>query len=85
MAVLTDAQKVETQRLLESLAQDRGYSIDYVKSSVSAAVQALEDEYETNVRTQFSTAIETAAPGIFTNPQKKVIGKAWLKIKFGLE
>jgi hypothetical protein len=81
MAVLTAAQLTE---LRQGVA--RGVtSINYTKAQANAALQALEDYFENTARAGFSSAIEAAAPGVFTNAQKKQLGKYWLLQKAGRE
>ena len=69
---------------MQKLAEQRGFPINYTKPQVNAAFQALENRFET-VRPGFYTAIEVAAPGIFSNLQKRAIFKIWLSGKAGVE
>jgi hypothetical protein len=60
-------------------------SVTWTKAQVNAAIQALEDWFDTTGRAGAAAAIESAAPGVFTNAQKKLIGKYWLAQKSGRE
>jgi hypothetical protein len=60
-------------------------SVTWTKAQVNAAIQALEDWFDTTGRQEAAAAIESAAPGVFTNAQKKLIGKYWLTQKSGRE
>jgi hypothetical protein len=60
-------------------------SQSWTKPQVNAAIQALEDWWDTSGRAAAGAAIEAAVPGVFTNQQKKVIGKYWLVQKAGRE
>ncbi len=78
MAVLTDAQKTELRQAVAALVA----TVPWNKAQVNAAVQALEDWYETSGRAAAGSAIETAVPGVFTAAQKKKIGAVWLLQKY---
>lgn len=77
MAALTIEQQAELRRAMAA----RLATVPYTKPQVNAAIQALEDWWETSGRAAAGAAIEAAAPGIFTAPLKKEIGKAWLRQK----
>ena len=55
--------------------------ISHTKPQVNAVCQAAEDWFEAN-RAALNTALEAAAPGVFSLVQKRVIVKAWLRQKF---
>lgn len=57
----------------------------WTKPQVNAALDALDDWFETSGRAAAGAAIEAAVPGVFTGPQKRVIGKYWLATRSGLE
>ena len=79
MAVLTPQELSDhRQQLYQFVAEN---ARNFSKPQLHAAFQAVEDRFEA-VRASFGTAIETAAPGVFTAPQKAQIVKAWLEIKF---
>ncbi len=60
-------------------------TVPWDKAAINAALQALEDWYEAE-RTQVNALIDTAAaPFVFTNPQKKVLAKHFLRQKFRRE
>ena len=90
MAVLTAQELADMRRLLR---QEWTTPIDFTKATINACFQALEDEYERTAsqsRPGFKLAgsadIDTAAsPKVFTNPEKKKIGRAYLGCKFQLE
>lgn len=57
----------------------------HTKGTIDAALQAMEDEWETNTRTAMSSAIDTAiSPATMTNTEKKTVGKWWMRKKFDL-
>lgn len=62
---------------------DGEVSLDWDKATINAAIQALEDWYETSGRVAASTAIDAAtAPYVFSNPIKKKIGRWWFRMRF---
>jgi hypothetical protein len=71
--------------LRQRCAADATGGVTWTKAQVNAAVQALEDWFDTTGRAGAAAAIESAAPGVFTNTQKKLIGKYWLAQKSGRE
>lgn len=77
MAILTNDQLGDLRRGTE---MDRT-PLTHTKTQVNAAFQAIEDRFEA-VRASFGTAIETAAPGVFSGPQKIALVKFWLRSKF---
>lgn len=90
MAVLTSAQLGNMRRRLR---EEWATPIDFTKTTINAVFQAVEDEYERNTNIlgpgfELSAAavIDTAAsPETFTNPEKKMIGRAYLGEKHDLE
>lgn len=81
MAVLTSKQ---LDACREGMYQD-GVSVTYTKSQMNAALQAVEDKFE-SVRASFSTAIDTAtAPLVLTLAQKKKVFAYWALSKFAIE
>ena len=66
--------------LRAEVAADQGV-IAHTKPQINAAFQAIENWYEAN-RASLGTAIEAAAPGVFTAAQKRRLGKYWLRLKF---
>jgi len=81
MAILNPTQLAQIRNGCEKVEPN----INYIKPQINAAIQALEDYFENTARAGFGAAIEAAAPGIFTNAQKKRIGRFYLFLKFGLE
>lgn len=80
MAVLTPAQLAPSrQDFVSTLAAPT-----FTKTPINAALQAIEDWFESN-RAAIGSAIETAAPGAFTNAQKTKLVKFYLSYKLGLE
>lgn len=79
MAVLASNKLALFRQLL---ARNEG-EVTWVKADVNAAAQALEDWWETTARGLAGAEMESAAPGKFSNAQKKLIGKFWLEHKFG--
>ena len=77
MAVLSPTQLAELRR---GCAQD--VAVNYTKAQVNAALQAVEDWMEATARAEIATAIELAAPGVFTGPQKKSIFRWFMRQKF---
>ncbi len=78
MAVLTGDELAKMRREFST-----GNAVDFTKPDINAALQAIEDAWENTVRAMLSTAIDNAGAFVFTNAQKKAIGKPWLKHKFG--
>jgi hypothetical protein len=86
MAVLTADELVSLRRKLAHLAEATGLPIDYVKSEVNDAFQAIEDWWELPAtKADISNAIDASTAFSFTNEQKKKIGKFWLELKAGKE
>jgi hypothetical protein len=80
MAVLTASELAE---LRNGVANSGTQS--WTRAQVNAALQAVEDYFEDTARAGFGSAIEAAAPGVFTNAQKKRIGAYWLLQKYRRE
>jgi hypothetical protein len=79
MAILTGDQLAELRRGIAGEA----VSVNWSKSTANAATQAIEDWYEAQ-RASLGAQIDSAtSPFVFTNSQKKSLGKFWLKQKFG--
>lgn len=57
----------------------------WTKAEVNAALQAIEDYFETTARAGLGAAIEAAAPGRFSNARKKRLVAYWLLQKFDRE
>lgn len=81
MAILTADQMTQIRNLVEK----SGVPIDYRKTQINAAMQAVEDFFENTGKAAINNAIETACPMIFTAFQKKQIVKYWLLSKTGRE
>ena len=83
MAQLTAEQLARLRR--EFVRKLGNVAIDFDKSIINAAFQAIEDWYEAN-KAQISTDIDEAtAPYVFTPQQKKWLGAFWLLLKSGRE
>jgi hypothetical protein len=81
MAVLTDEQRAELRRAVASASE----VVTWDKSAINAALQACEDWYEAE-RPVVSGLIDTAtSPFVFTNPQKKMLARYFLRQKFSRE
>ncbi len=59
-------------------------AVDYTKTELAGALQAIEDWFEAN-RASISSAIDAGTLFSFTNPQKVLLTKYWLYSKFGRE
>lgn len=78
MAILASPEFGAIRRDLE----DEAIPINYQKAQVNTALQAIEDSFETTCKTALNSAIETAAPGVFTAAQKRAMVKRYLYRKF---
>lgn len=78
MAMLTSPELGAIRRDLE----DESIAITYQKAQVNAAIQAIENSFETTCKAALNNAIETAAPGVFTAAQKRAMVKRYLYRKF---
>lgn len=87
MAVLTASQLIEIQRDCERHFNGAQIPINYVKSQLKAAAQAIENVFESAAfKNAISSAIDTAtAPLVLTVAQKKALVKYWLRVKFNIE
>lgn len=78
MAVLSSDQLTELRQKVASEVA----TVSWDKSQINAATQAIEDWFESN-RASLGAAINAATnPFVFTNPQKLLLVKAWLRQKF---
>lgn len=77
MAVLTAGQLADLRNDYQA-----GGAVNTDKPTLNAAEQAVEDYFENTFRAGVAAAIETAAPGVFTNAQKRRIVTAYLWRKF---
>ena len=58
-------------------------TVNFTKTDINNAIQAIDDWYEAN-RVPVSSLINTAtSPFVFTVAQKKLIAKYWCQFKFG--
>jgi len=80
MATLTTAQRSAAREYLS-----RQINVNYTKAQFDAALQAVEDYFETTARAGLGQAIETAAPTVFSNAEKKAIAGYYLLQKSGRE
>ena len=78
MAVYTAQRLAKMRQAMSKLG-----TATYVKADVNVAVQAIEDLMQAQGRTAIFGAIETAAPGVFTNPQKARLFRVWVERRFG--
>jgi hypothetical protein len=77
MAMLSNDQLTE---LRQAVARESA-TVPWTKPQINAAVQAIEDWFEAN-RAALGTAMEAAAPGLFSAAQKRVLVKFSLAQKF---
>lgn len=82
MANLNAGQLTEIR---QRVAATGAIPVTYTKPQINAAVQAVEDYFETTARAGISAAIEAVEPGTFTAAQKRQIAKMWLFQKYGRE
>ena len=76
---LTPKEQRRIRNGIEKVANEKGVSQTWSKAEVHAAVQAVEDRWDAaGTQIALSTDIEAAAPGVFTNPQKKHLAAFWL-------
>ena len=81
MPILTNQQLTEARNSCEKYIS----SVNYDKTQINAALQAIEDTFEAS-RAAFSSAINAAtAPLVLSNAQKKSLVKAYLLTKFNIE
>lgn len=78
MATLTP----EELRVIRNAIEKRvnGFGVNYTKAQINAAAQAIEDRLQ-NSKTVLNNDIESAAPGVFNVPQKKLI-LAYVALRF---
>jgi hypothetical protein len=81
MAALT----AEELRAMRNESEPERTPHSHTKAQVNAAFQALEDYYQNTAKAGFGSAIETAAPGVFTNNQKKKLGKVYFAFRFRID
>ena len=80
MAVLSSDQLTDMRKKMAV-----GETVVWTKPQLNAALQAIEDWYETN-KVAIGTAIDVAtAPLVFTAAQKKKLGAYWLLQKASRE
>jgi len=80
MAIFTNTELAEMRLGLETVDGP----IDTIKAEINAALQAIEDTYQSDCRLAWSNAIDAATTFNFTNAQKKLLGKWWMKKRFNL-
>lgn len=81
MAVLT----AEELRGMRNVSEPDRTPHTHTKAQVNAALQAMEDYYQATAKAGFAAAIENAAPGVFSNNQKKKLGRAYFAFRFGID
>lgn len=57
--------------------------VTWTKAQAKLALQAVEDYYQATAKAGFGAAIETAVPGVFSNPAKKTLGRYYFQHRFG--
>jgi hypothetical protein len=82
MAEITPEQAVELRRI----AARRSPTVTWTKPQINAALQAIEDAIQStsnvggrSIKAALALAIENAAPGVFTNPQKDELFVIWCR------
>lgn len=79
MAVLTSSELAEVAKAIA-----KGTQVDWVKGDINAALQAIEDWFESE-RTTVSGLIDAATAFSFTNAHKKTMIRFFLRQKFRRE
>lgn len=79
MATLTSDQLAQIRQGIAATE-----TVNFTKSDINAAIQKVEDVFETN-RIALGTAINTAtSPLVLTTSQKKAVVREWCKYKFNI-
>ena len=76
---LTAQEETGIRNAIEKIAYEKGVPVTWVKSEINGAVGAIEDRWDAaSTQTALSNDIEAAAPGVFSNAEKKYIAAVWL-------
>jgi hypothetical protein len=77
MAQLTGEEGIELMKIINANTDQQNWT----KPQIRAAFQAIEDRMLlTATKQAIANDIETAAPGVFTGPQKELLFMAWTTI-----
>ncbi len=71
----------DVRQRIAAIAVTQGWT----RTQVNAAINAVDDWFETTGRQEATAAIEAAVPGVFTAQQKRWIGKFWMFTRWGVE
>lgn len=76
---LTRQEKRRIRNAVERIANDKGVSQTWSKPEIDAAVEAIESRWDAaGTQNAIASDMEAAAPGVFTNAQKKYLAAFWL-------
>jgi hypothetical protein len=76
---LTAKEARRIRNAVERVANEKGVAQTWTKGEIDAAVEAIESRWDAaGTQSALSSDIETAAPGVFTVPQKKYLAAFWL-------
>ena len=79
---LTPQEQRRVRNAVELISNRKGVSQHWSKTQINAAVESLDDRWDAvATQTVLSSGIEAAAPGVFTNPEKKYITAFWLILR----
>jgi len=76
---LSKLEKRRIRNAVERVANDKNVPQTWSKPQIDAAVEAIESRWDTpGTQTALGNDMEAAAPGVFTNAQKKYLAAFWL-------
>ena len=82
MAVIGIYDLAALRRAVARKANEKGVSVHWLKGQINVSLQAIEDRWEAAAtKTLISGDIESAAPGVFSNAEKKFLTRYWLEDK----
>lgn len=81
-STLDNADRAKIRR---GFANQQGGAVNWLKSEIDAAADAIDAKFNDEWRGEGSTAVDAATTFNFTNNQKKKIFKFWLDVRFGKE
>lgn len=83
MATLTDVEKLKIRRAAARKAVELGVPVVWVKAEMAGAAQAVEDVLDSAaLQTSINSAIEGAAPGLFSVAQKRWLVALVMEVKY---
>ena len=79
---LTPQERRRLRNAVEKVSNDKNVPQTWTKNEINAAVEAIEDRWDA-VGTQIAIGndMEAAAPGVFTNAQKRYLAAFWLILR----